>query len=76
MEKMKGEKSFYFPYLQLLDSSETLMNWEDSQIEELNDPYLNLGFVNAVRKTFNPVFNTFKFITEQYNNIFPQFLSR
>lgn len=30
MEKMKAEKSFYHPYLQLLDSSETLMNWQDT----------------------------------------------
>jgi len=56
---MKGEKSFYFPYLQLLDSSETLMNWKADEIEILNDPYLNLGFVNAVNKTFDPVFDTF-----------------
>lgn len=68
---MKGEKSFYFPYLQLLDSSETLMNWKADEIEILNDPYLNLGFVNAVNKTFDPVFDTFQEITKKHTHIFP-----
>jgi hypothetical protein len=56
MEHMKGESSFFFPYLELLDSSETVMNWKDSEILKVNDPFINLEFINGVRKQFLPLF--------------------
>lgn len=39
-EKIKGDKSFWFPYLNISPTEFTLLDWTDKEVENIGDPYL------------------------------------
>lgn len=39
-EKIKGDKSFWSPYLNIAPKEYTLLDWTDKEIEGIPDPYL------------------------------------
>ena len=40
-EKIKGEESFYFPYLDLIERSYTMLDWNEDDLKEVEDPVLH-----------------------------------
>lgn len=39
-EMLKGDRSFYWPYLSMLPKPRNLRHWDDKSLEELQDPRL------------------------------------
>lgn len=39
-EMLKGDQSFYWPYLNILPKPRNLRHWDDKNLEELQDPRL------------------------------------
>lgn len=50
LEKMKGKDSFFAPYLDCITIAETMVHWTNQEILALDEPYLNLPFIEEVRK--------------------------
>ena len=62
MEKMKGKKSKFYEYIQVVEESgcETLIDWRDEDIRTIKDGMLrDVSFVQSVRKQFNPIYRIF-----------------
>ena len=47
-----GKQSFYYPYLQCIELAESIINWDDSDIDKIRDPYITVGLVNELREQF------------------------
>ncbi|EGR33354.1 SET domain protein [Ichthyophthirius multifiliis] len=43
-EKIKGENSFWYPYLQIAPESFTLLDWKEEEVQEIGDHYLYLQY--------------------------------
>lgn len=39
-EKIKGEKSFWSPYFQVIKKSYTLLDWKEEELDLLEDNYI------------------------------------
>lgn len=39
-EKVKAEKSFWYPYLNIAPKEYTLLDWTDKEVENIGDSYL------------------------------------
>ena len=54
-EKLKGAKSFYFPYLNLLDDPVILSDWTDTELAALHDPAIPIKvqqYRNSLSRTW------------------------
>lgn len=49
---MKGKDSFFAAYLDCITIAETMVHWTNSEILALDEPYLNLPFIEEVRREF------------------------
>lgn len=47
----------------MMEHAETIVNWPDDDIVQMDDPCITLNYVNEIRKQFPPVFEQFKAIT-------------
>lgn len=70
-EKLKGQSSFYYPYLSIINEPEILSDWSPDEKSELQDPFL---FIKC-EKNYKFVlkhFETLKQVFSQYPEFFPQ----
>jgi len=67
-----GEKSFWCSYWKTICLSELPMRWEESEIKELQDAYLQREvhtFREEYEKEFDMIFNTFR--EKEYEDVWP-----
>lgn len=38
-EYLKGDKSFWFPYINIMNEADLAAYWSDQELEELQDPF-------------------------------------
>jgi len=71
-EKQKGEKSFWFPYLNILpEKCDCLLNWDDEEIDEVQDKIL----IDDAQKEFEEIstcWNKFYNCLSKYPMFFKQ----
>lgn len=73
-EHMKGEKSFYHPYLQAVGNADTVLSWSAEEIQALHDPYLK-PYVADLANQYRPLFVEFDRIITSNPKLFPRKLS-
>lgn len=76
MEKMKGGRSFFAPYLDCIDVAETLVYWPPGDVALLGDPFLAPAFLHEVAADFEPTFRVFTEIAERHPALFAERLTR
>ncbi|CAG9320802.1 unnamed protein product [Blepharisma stoltei] len=69
-EKLKGAESFWFPYFETIKSMESVIDWDETEILELQDPVL----VYECKQWSKRIENTWKSMEEillEHPNYFP-----
>ncbi|CAD8153535.1 unnamed protein product [Paramecium pentaurelia] len=68
-EKKKGEKSFYHPYVQAIQSNNTLIDWTKEELNYIEDPIILDEFA-IVREDLKELWNQAKDIFNEFIQIF------
>ncbi|CAD8159049.1 unnamed protein product [Paramecium pentaurelia] len=68
-EKKKGEQSFYHPYIQAIQSNNTLIDWTKEELRYIEDPIILDEFA-IVREDLNDLWNQAKDIFNEFISIF------
>jgi len=70
-EKLKGEKSFWYPYISVLpEETEWLMDWNSEEISELQDSILSRD-TQVESKELNEIWNMLFECYKKYPKFFP-----
>lgn len=70
-EKLKGNKSFYAPYLRILPQPRNLGHWEEASLIELQDPKLANRSAARRRHLVLLYEHTMKILGVKYPDLFP-----
>ncbi|CAK77931.1 unnamed protein product (macronuclear) [Paramecium tetraurelia] len=68
-EKKKGEKSFYHPYVQAIQSNNTLIDWSKEELNYIEDPIILDEFA-IVREDLKDLWNQAKEIFNEFVQVF------
>lgn len=69
-EKLKGEQSFYYPYLRMLKNPEILVDWSEDEIRELQDPTI-FDKVRLYSRKMNNFWQLLEPVFEHFSGEFP-----
>ncbi|CAK69794.1 unnamed protein product (macronuclear) [Paramecium tetraurelia] len=68
-EKKKGEQSFYYPYIQAIQTSNTLMAWSNEDLQKIEDPLILEEF-QLIKQDFLGLWSKAKLIFDNAQDIF------
>lgn len=69
-EKLKGRKSFYYPYFQVAEAPEIVSDWTPEEMDELQDPYL-VWECRKNKREIDALWNDLWGVIEKYPEFFP-----
>jgi hypothetical protein len=70
-EKLKGDQSFWFPFLQMMPHPETISEWTDTDLDELQDPALKRDARERYRRLARSYARIFGVLCYKYPDLFP-----
>ena len=70
-ERLKGQESFYYPFLNLVSDIETGLVWDSKTIDFIEDPVLKEELIES-QEELEAEWDSIKEVLEKYPNMFPE----